>query len=200
MDSLVIGICGGSGSGKTTLAKGLAKKLGGKAVLISMDSFYKYQPDTTYEERCKTNYDHPSAFDVDVMAKCLTELKEGKSTTIPVYDFTIHNRSDKPWTKVDSAPVVIIEGVLLFAIPEVVKLLDRKIFVDTDADVRLVRRMERDMRERARSFESVKEQYFSTVKPMHLAYVEPFKAIADVIVPEGGKNPVAMEMILGSLL
>ena len=200
MSSMVIGICGGSGSGKTTLAKNMAKSLGDKAVLISMDSFYRYQPDTTYEERCKTNYDHPSAFDVDVMAKCLSDLRDGKDTEVPVYDFTIHNRSDAPWEKVKSAPVVIVEGVLLFAIPQIVELLDRKIYVDTDADIRLMRRLERDMKERKRSLESVKEQYFTTVRPMHLAYVEPFKAIADVIVPEGGKNPVALEMLLGSLL
>ncbi|MBO4818872.1 MAG: AAA family ATPase, partial [Firmicutes bacterium] len=133
MSNLVIGICGGSGSGKTTLAKNIEAALGNNAVLISMDSFYKAQPGTTYEQRCLTNYDHPNSIDIDVMVKCLADLKEGRATDIPVYDFTIHNRSDEPWQHLESAPVILVEGILLFAFPEAVKLLDRKIFVDTDA-------------------------------------------------------------------
>ncbi len=199
MSNLVIGICGGSGSGKTTLARNIAAALGNNAVLISMDSFYKAQPNTTYEQRCLTNYDHPNSIDIDVMIKCLKRLKEDKDTDIPVYDFTIHNRSDEPWEHVKSAPVIIVEGILLFAFPEAVKLLDRKIFVDTDADVRVLRRVERDMTERGRSLESIVSQYLETVRPMHLQYVEPYKAMADVIIPEGGKNDVALEIILGSI-
>ena len=199
MSNLVIGICGGSGSGKTTLAKNIAAALGNNAVLISMDSFYKAQPGTTYEQRCLTNYDHPNSIDIEVMVKCLTDLKEGRSTDIPVYDFTIHNRSDEPWQHLESAPVILVEGILLFAFPEAVKLLDRKIFVDTDADVRVLRRVERDMTERGRSLESIVTQYLETVRPMHLQYVEPYKAMADIIVPEGGKNDVALEIILGSI-
>lgn len=200
MSSLVIGICGGSGSGKTTLAQSLVESLGDKAVLISMDSFYKFQPNTSYEERSKTNYDHPNAFDVDIMVSCLNDLKQGRSTKIPVYDFTIHNRSSQPWQEVDSVPIIIVEGILLFAIPQVVELLDRKIFVDTDADIRLMRRIERDMTERARSLESIKDQYFTTVRPMHLQFVEPFKAIADIIIPEGSPNPAALELLISALL
>jgi uridine kinase len=196
---MVIGICGGSGSGKTTLAKNIASALGNNAVLISMDSFYKAQPGTTYEQRCLTNYDHPNSIDIDIMVKCLADLKEGKPTDIPVYDFTIHNRSDEPWQHLESAPVILVEGILLFAFPEAVKLLDRKIFVDTDADVRVLRRVERDMNERGRSLESIVTQYLETVRPMHLQFVEPYKAMADIIVPEGGKNDVALEIILGSI-
>ncbi len=196
---MIIGICGGSGSGKTTLAKNIAAALGNNAVLICMDSFYKAQPGTTYEQRCLTNYDHPSSIDIDIMVKCLKDLKEGRATDIPVYDFTIHNRSDEPWEHVESAPVIIVEGILLFAFPEAVQLLDRKIFVDTDADVRVLRRVERDMTERGRSLESIVSQYLETVRPMHLQYVEPYKAMADIIVPEGGRNDVALEIILGSI-
>ncbi len=199
MSNMVIGICGGSGSGKTTLAKNIASALGNNAVLISMDSFYKAQPGTTYEQRCLTNYDHPNSIDIDIMVKCLADLKEGKPTDIPVYDFTIHNRSDEPWQHLESAPVILVEGILLFAFPEAVKLLDRKIFVDTDADVRVLRRVERDMNERGRSLESIVTQYLETVRPMHLQFVEPYKAMADIIVPEGGKNDVALEIILGSI-
>ena len=199
MSNMVIGICGGSGSGKTTLAKNIAASLGNNAVLICMDSFYKAQPGTTYEQRCLTNYDHPSSIDIDIMVKCLRDLKEGRATDIPVYDFTIHNRSDEPWEHVESAPVIIVEGILLFAFPEAVELLDRKIFVDTDADVRVLRRVERDMTERGRSLESIVSQYLETVRPMHLQYVEPYKAMADIIVPEGGRNDVALEIILGSI-
>ncbi len=199
MSNMVIGICGGSGSGKTTLAKNIASALGNNAVLISMDSFYKAQPGTTYEQRCLTNYDHPNSIDIDIMVKCLADLKEGKPTDIPVYDFTIHNRSDEPWQHLESAPVILVEGILLFAFPEAVKLLDRKIFVDTDADVRVLRRVERDMNERGRSLESIVTQYLETVRPMHLPFVEPYKAMADIIVPEGGKNDVALEIILGSI-
>ncbi len=196
---MVIGICGGSGSGKTTLAKNIADALGNNAVLISMDSFYKAQPGTTYEQRCLTNYDHPNSIDIELMVKCLKDLKEGRATDIPVYDFTIHNRSDKPWEHLESAPVIIVEGILLFAFPEAVELLDRKIFVDTDADVRVLRRVKRDIRDRGRSLESVIAQYLDTVRPMHLQFVEPYKALADIIVPEGGRNDVALEIILGSV-
>ena len=199
MNSLVIGICGGSGSGKTTLAKKIKESLGNNAVLISMDSFYKAQPGTTYEQRCETNYDHPDSIDIELMVSCIKDLKEGWDTDIPVYDFTIHNRSDEPWQHLESAPVIIVEGILLFAFPEAVELLDRKIFVDTDADIRVLRRLKRDVNQRGRSIDSVINQYLGTVRPMHLQFVEPYKAMADIIVPEGGKNEVATEIILGSI-
>ena len=193
---IVIGFCGGSGSGKSTLARKIKDEFGDKASIVSMDSFYKFQPDTTYEERTKTNYDHPDAFDTDIMIECVKELKSGKDTKIPVYDFTIHNRSSQPWETVKATPVIILDGILLFAFPQLVELMDIKVFVDTDADVRILRRVHRDVIKRGRSVESVIDQYLNTVKPMHEAYVEPYKKLADVIIPEGAHNSVAREMVI----
>ncbi|MBQ1711812.1 MAG: uridine kinase [Firmicutes bacterium] len=194
--NIVIGICGGSGSGKSTLARKIKDEFGDRASIVSMDSFYKFQPDTTYEERTKTNYDHPDAFDTDIMIECVKELKAGKDTKIPVYDFTIHNRSSQPWETVKATPVIILDGILLFAFPQLVELMDIKVFVDTDADVRILRRVHRDVIKRGRSVESVIDQYLNTVKPMHEAYVEPYKKLADVIIPEGAHNSVAREMVI----
>ena len=194
--NIVIGICGGSGSGKSTLARKIKDEFGDRASIVSMDSFYKFQPDTTYEERTKTNYDHPDAFDTDIMIECVKELKDGKDTKIPVYDFTIHNRSSQPWETVKATPVIILDGILLFAFPQLVELMDIKVFVDTDADVRILRRVHRDVIKRGRSVESVIDQYLNTVKPMHEAYVEPYKKLADVIIPEGAHNSVAREMVI----
>ena len=194
--NIVIGICGGSGSGKSTLARKIKEEFGDRASIVSMDSFYKYQPDTTYEERTKTNYDHPDAFDADIMIECVKELKAGRDTKIPVYDFTIHNRSSQPWETVKATPVIILDGILLFAFPQLVELMDIKVFVDTDADVRILRRVHRDVIRRGRSVESVIDQYLNTVKPMHEAYVEPYKKLADVIIPEGAHNSVAREMVI----
>ena len=194
--NIVIGICGGSGSGKSTLARKIKDEFGDRASIVSMDSFYKYQPNTTYEERTKTNYDHPDAFDADIMIECVKELKAGQDTKIPVYDFTIHNRSSQPWEKVKATPVIILDGILLFAFPQLVELMDIKVFVDTDADVRILRRVHRDVIKRGRSVESVIDQYLNTVKPMHEAYVEPYKKLADVIIPEGAHNSVAREMVI----
>lgn len=194
--NIVIGICGGSGSGKSTLARKIKDEFGDRASIVSMDSFYKYQPNTTYEERTKTNYDHPDAFDADIMIECVRELKAGQDTKIPVYDFTIHNRSSQPWETVKATPVIILDGILLFAFPQLVELMDIKIFVDTDADVRILRRVHRDVIRRGRSVESVIDQYLNTVKPMHEAYVEPYKKLADVIIPEGAHNSVAREMVI----
>lgn len=198
-DNIVIGICGGSGSGKSTLARKIKEEFGDMASIVSMDSFYKFQPNTTYEERTKTNYDHPNAFDVDIMIECVKELKSGKDTKIPVYDFTIHNRSSQPWETVKATPVIILDGILLFAFPQLVELMDIKVFVDTDADVRILRRVHRDVIKRGRSVESVIDQYLNTVKPMHEAYVEPYKKLADVIIPEGAHNSVAREMVISLL-
>ena len=195
-DNIVIGICGGSGSGKSTLARKIKEEFGDMASIVSMDSFYKFQPNTTYEERTKTNYDHPNAFDADIMIECVKELKSGKDTKIPVYDFTIHNRSSQPWETVKATPVIILDGILLFAFPQLVELMDIKVFVDTDADVRILRRVHRDVIKRGRSVESVIDQYLNTVKPMHEAYVEPYKKLADVIIPEGAHNSVAREMVI----
>ena len=199
MSAIVIGLSGGTGSGKTTLAKKIVEELGDKAVLVNMDSFYKYQSAPTYEERCKTNYDHPDAFDGDLLEDCIEMLKDGKDVEVPVYDFTDHNRASGPWTHVKAAPVVVVDGVLLFAFPNIVKLLDIKIFVDTPADVRILRRILRDTRDRGRSVESVVDQYLTTVRPMHDIYVEPYKRIADIIIPEGGKNAAAYNLVIDAI-
>ena len=192
---IVIGFCGGSGSGKSTLARKVKEEFGDLVTIVCMDSFYKAQPGTTYEERTRTNYDCPDAFDADIMIKCIRQLKEGRDTLIPIYDFTIHNRSDEPWETVKSTPIIVLDGILLFAFPQLVELMDVKVFVDTDADVRILRRLHRDVRKRGRTVESVMDQYLNTVKPMHETYVEPYKRLADIIVPEGGKNTVAAAMI-----
>ena len=148
-----------------------------------------------YEERCKLNYDHPDAFDTDLLCEHIRMLKSGKSVNMPVYDYTIHNRSDQT-IAVACAPVIVLEGILIFAEPELCKLMDIKVFVDTDADVRILRRIIRDVKERGRSLDSVISQYLTTVKPMHEQFVEPSKRMADIIIPEGGENIVALEMLI----
>ena len=198
-NNIVIGICGGTGSGKTTLAKRLYDALDGNALLIGMDCYYKHCPEVPFEERVKANYDHPDAFDVDLMLRQLKELKAGKSVRHPTYDFSTYLRKDE-WKKADAKPVIIIEGILLFAVPEIVDELDIKIFVDTDADVRILRRIMRDVNERGRSLESVVSQYLETAKPMHEYFIEPSKRCADIIVPEGGRNEVAFNMIVDAVL
>ena len=192
---LVIGIAGGSGSGKTTLMKNLIAEFGESATVISHDNYYKRHDELTYEERCKLNYDEPAAFDTDLMVRQLEMLRAGQAIDCPVYDFTVHNRSDET-VRIAPAKVIIVEGILIFANPELRELMDIRIFVDTDADVRLCRRIQRDVNKRGRSLESVLTQYQDTVKPMHELYVEPSKKFANLIVPEGGKNTVALEMII----
>lgn len=199
MNSIIVGVCGGTGSGKSTLVERIRSDLSDDAAVISMDSFYKEQPDTTYEERTLTNYDDPSSFDVDIMLSCIQNLREGKDAYIPVYDFSIHNRSDRPWVKVENKRIIILGGILLFAISEVFKLLDYRIFVDSDSDIRILRRIIRDSKERGRSVESVVNQYLGTVKPMHEKYIEPLKKNADIIVPRGGFNEKALDLIVGAL-
>ena len=192
---LVIGIAGGSGSGKTTLMKNLIAEFGESATVISHDNYYTRHDELTYEERCKLNYDEPAAFDTDLMVRQLEMLRAGQAIDCPVYDFTVHNRSDET-VRIAPAKVIIVEGILIFANPELRELMDIRIFVDTDADVRLCRRIQRDVNKRGRSLESVLTQYQDTVKPMHELYVEPSKKFANLIVPEGGKNTVALEMII----
>ena len=165
------------------------------ALLISMDCYYKNNEHLPFEERVKTNYDHPNAFDSDLLVSHLIDLKCDRSIDYPTYDFTTHSRKDE-WIHATPKKVIIVEGIMLFAIPEIVKLLDIKIFVDTDADVRILRRIVRDVSGRGRSLESVIEQYLSTVKPMHEAFVEPTRRYADLVIPEGGGNPVAYGMIV----
>ena len=195
---LVIGIAGGSGSGKTTLMNNLIKTFGDVVTVLSHDNYYKRHDEMTYEERCKLNYDEPDAFDTDLMVDQLQQLRQGHSIQCPVYDFTVHNRSDQVVTIVPER-VIIVEGILIFADEQLRDLMDIKIFVDTDADIRICRRIKRDVNKRGRSLESVITQYQTTVKPMHEKYVEPSKKYADIVVPEGGKNLVALAMIEGSI-
>lgn len=195
---LVIGIAGGTGSGKTTLMKNLIQRYGDSVCVLSLDNYYRRLDHLTYEERCKINYDEPAALETDLMAHHLDLLRQGESIQCPVYDFTNHNRSDETIT-VHPNRVIIVEGILIFENEPLRNLMDIKIFVDTDADVRLCRRIKRDVNKRGRSLESVLEQYQTTVKPMHEKYVEPSKRFADLVVPEGGKNYVALDMIMGRI-
>ena len=195
---LVIGIAGGTASGKTTLMKNLINEFGGEVTVLSHDNYYKRHDEMLYEERCKLNYDEPSAFDTSLMVYHLEQLRRGYPIECPVYDFTIHNRSDET-VRLIPRKVIIVEGILIFENEALRNLMDIKIFVDTDADVRLCRRIKRDVNKRGRSLESVLAQYQETVKPMHERYVEPSKKYADLVVPEGGKNPVALSMITGHI-
>lgn len=194
-DVMLIGIAGGSGSGKSTLAAHLAERFGSEVAIIRHDNYYRRRDDMTFEERCLVNYDEPAAFDSDLMLHDLVCLKTGIPVDTPVYDFSIHNRSDEK-VRVEPKRVIIVEGILVFADDRISDLFDIKIFVDTDADVRILRRLLRDVKERGRSMESVITQYLTTVKPMHERYVEPSKRRADIIVPEGGHNLVALDMIV----
>ncbi len=192
---LVIGIAGGTGSGKTTLMKNLIARFAGDVTVLSHDNYYKRHDELPYEERCKLNYDEPAALETDLMARHLEALRRGESILCPVYDFTVHNRSDET-VRIVPQRVIIVEGILIFENRQLRDLMDIKIFVDTDADVRLCRRIKRDVNKRGRTLESVLLQYQQTVKPMHEKYVEPSKRFADIVVPEGGKNTVALDMIM----
>lgn len=195
MDVMVIGIAGGTGSGKTTLTNRLKEHFGDDVSVIYHDNYYKRHDEMPYQERCLLNYDHPDAFDTDLMIEHLLALKAGKAIHCPVYDYTIHNRSAET-IEVRPAKVIIVEGILIFQNCELRSLMDIKIFVDTDADVRILRRIMRDVKKRGRSLDSVVEQYLTTVKPMHEQFVEPSKRAADIIVLEGGRNLVALDMII----
>ena len=192
---MVIGIAGGTGSGKTTITKKMIQHFGSDVSVIHHDNYDKAHHDMSYEERSKLNYDHPDSFDTDMLVEAVKELKRGHSVVCPVYDYTVHDRSDKTVT-VNPAKVVIVEGILIFSCKELCRQMDIKIYVDTDADVRILRRIMRDVRDRGRSLDSVVNQYLSTVKPMHEQFVEPSKRNADIIIPEGGHNLVAMEMVM----
>lgn len=192
---MTIGIAGGTGSGKTTITRRLLQKISSNVSVIYHDNYYKAHNDLNYEQRSLLNYDCPDAFDTELMLRDLKRLRAGEAIRCPVYDYTIHNRSDKT-VLVKPSPVVIVEGILILQDPRLCELLDIKIFVDTDADVRILRRIVRDVRDRGRSLESVVDQYLTTVKPMHEMYVEPSKRNADIIIPEGGHNLVAMDMLI----
>ena len=195
---LVIGIAGGSGSGKTTLMKNLMQGFGDAVTVLSHDNYYRAHDDLPFEQRSKLNYDHPDAFETDLMIEHLRELKKGRSIQCPVYDYAIHNRTAETFT-VEPRSVIIVEGILIFENKTLCDEMDIKIFVDTDADVRLIRRIKRDVAKRGRSLQSVLTQYLETVKPMHEQFVEPSKKNADVVVLEGGKNLVALNMITSQI-
>ena len=192
---LVIGIAGGTGSGKTTLMKNLIARFGDVVTVLSHDNYYRRHDELTYEERSALNYDEPAAMETELMVRHLDALRHWQEIDCPVYDFSVHNRSDET-IRVVPRKVIIVEGILIFADEALRDLMDIKIFVDTDADVRLCRRIKRDVNKRGRTLESVLTQYQTTVKPMHEKYVEPSKKHADLVVPEGGKNFVALDMIM----
>lgn len=198
MNRVIIGICGGTASGKTTLAQKIYDRFNMCSVLIGMDSYYKSDPSIPLEERAKCNYDHPDAFETDLLIKHLKELKKGNAVDVPRYDYCNHLRRDE-YVRVESKQIIIIEGILLLENIKLCNLLDIKIFVDTDADDRILRRIMRDVNERGRSLDSVVNQYQSTVKPMHEQFVEPYKRRADIIVPQGGHNAVALDVIIGCI-
>ena len=194
-NTIFIGIAGGTGSGKTTLTEHIKRKFGDEVSVLYHDNYYKAQDGVPFEVRCRQNYDHPDAFETDLMVRHLKALQEGNAIQCPVYSYTEHNRTTQT-QEIRPTSVVIVEGLLIFQNPELRELMDIKIFVDTDADVRILRRILRDVQERGRTIESVVEQYLTTVKPMHEQFIEPSKRFADLIVPEGGHNLVALDMIM----
>lgn len=192
---LIIGIAGGSGSGKTTVAHAVANNLGDENVaLISQDSYYADLSHLSPEQRQNINYDHPDSVDNRLLLQHLQQLRMGQAIEVPIYDFSIHSRTTKT-IHVPAKPVVVIEGILILSDSELRNTMDIKVFVDTDPDVRILRRVMRDINERGRSLESVHEQYLTTVKPMHEAFVEPSKRYADLIIPEGGQNEIAIDLL-----
>ena len=196
MNTTIIGVAGGTASGKSTLVKKLQEAFEGESVItLCHDYYYKAHDDLSFEERTKLNYDHPGAFDTDMMIEDIMKLKKGRSVFRPVYSFVNHNRTDK----VEPAQVIIIDGILILENRTLRELMDVKVYVDTDPDVRLGRRLLRDVQERGRSIESVLTQYFCTVKPMHDEFVEPSKRYADIIIPEGGFNSVAVSMLIHNI-
>ena len=191
---LAVGIAGGSGSGKSTITDIIKRRFEGKVAVINHDDYYKAHHELTYDERAKINYDSPDAFDTSLMVEHLHKLKNWEAIDCPVYDYMIHDRTDRT-RRIEPAEVLLIDGILVLAEPELRECMDIKLFVDTDADIRILRRIKRDVQERKRTLDSVINQYLATVKPMHEAYVEPSKKFADIIIPEGGHNIIAMEMV-----
>lgn len=196
---MLIGITGGTGSGKSTVAHAIYKNFEKETICIIMqDSYYKDQSELTYEERTKTNYDHPHAFDTDLLISHLNLLLKGEAIDVPIYDFTIHNRK-KETLREEPKDIIIVEGILILEDERLRDLFDIKVYVDTDADLRILRRLTRDIEERGRTLESVIDQYLSVVRPMHLQFIEPTKRYADLIVPEGGRNRVAIDILVSTL-
>ncbi|MBP6407855.1 MAG: uridine kinase [Fusobacteriaceae bacterium] len=196
---IIIGVAGGSGSGKTTIARKLLETFEAEdAVLVEQDAYYKELHIESIDERAKMNFDHPNAIEFELLRENLLDLVHGKTVERPIYDFSTHMRKSEK-VIINPSRIIIVEGILIFAVPEIRELFDIKIFVDTDADEMLLRRMERDIKERGRTFESVRDQYLSTVKPMYLEFAEPSKRYADVIIPRGGENKVAINMVIAKM-
>ncbi|MBQ4425189.1 MAG: uridine kinase [Lachnospiraceae bacterium] len=195
---LVVGIAGGSGSGKTTLTNNILRRFGDQVSIVHHDNYYRSHHDLTLEERSKLNYDSPESLENELIVEQLRLLREGRSIECPLYDFSMHDRKAETVT-IHPKPVILVEGILIFAEPALAEQMDIKVFVDTDADIRLSRRIMRDVKKRGRSLDSVIDQWRATVKPMYELYVEPTKKRADIIIPEGGKNPVALDMLFGRL-
>lgn len=194
---MIIGICGGTGSGKTTIARAIVESVGAKkVVLIEQDSYYRNLSDMPLDERHQANFDHPDSIDSELLVNHIKRLKQGLEIEMPVYDMVTHTRKDET-ERIDPKPVVIIEGILIFAEPALLDLLDVRVFVDTPDDIRLMRRMKRDINERGRSFERTLDQYARTIRPMHFEFVEPSKRHADIIIPEGGQMGVSVEFLCG---
>jgi uridine kinase len=197
--SLVIGIAGGTGSGKTTVANAIIEQVGEDIVsYLPHDAYYKDLSKLPPAQRVAVNFDHPNSLDTDLMKSHIAQLKAGQKVDLPIYDFTTHSRT-KETKKILPNPVILVEGILIFVDPELRDLFDVKLFVDADADIRLIRRIQRDITERGRTIDSVLKQYQTTVRPMHLEFVEPSKRYADVIIPEGGHNIVALEMVIARI-
>lgn len=194
---MIIGICGGTGSGKTTIARAIVEAVGAQnVVLIEQDSYYRNLSDMPLDERRQANFDHPDSIDSDMLVNHIMRLKQGLTVEMPLYDFKTHTRSDRIEI-IEPKPVVIVEGILIFAEPRVLDLLDVRVYVDTPDDIRLMRRLKRDFTERGRSFERTLDQYARTIRPMHFEFVEPSKRHADIIIPEGGQMGVSVEFLCG---
>ena len=194
---MIIGICGGTGSGKTTIARAIVEAVGAQnVILIEQDSYYRNLSDMPLDERRQANFDHPDSIDSDMLVNHIMRLKQGLTVEMPLYDFKTHTRSDRIEI-IEPKPVVIVEGILIFAEPRVLDLLDVRVYVDTPDDIRLMRRLKRDFTERGRSFERTLDQYARTIRPMHFEFVEPSKRHADIIIPEGGQMGVSVEFLCG---
>ncbi len=197
---LIIGIAGGSGSGKTTVANEINRRVGEENIaILPHDAYYKDLRDLPANERAQVNFDHPNSLDTELLVQHILLLKQWQSIELPVYDFKTHSRTDRS-VHIEPQPIILVEGILIFAEPVLRSLFDVKIFVDTDPDIRFIRRLERDITERGRSSESVIQQYMRTVRPMHMEFVEPSKRYADVIIPEGGFNTVALDLIVARIM
>ena len=198
-DPLVIGIAGGSGSGKTTVAQGILQRVGpDRIAFIQHDSYYKDLSGLPPTQRSEINFDHPNSLETELLIKHIASLRDGKSVEVPIYDFSTDSRTNQTFT-IQPRNVIIVEGILIFTEAALREMFDVKIFVDTDPDLRFIRRLERDIAERGRATESVIKQYLSTVRPMHLEFVEPSKRYADVIIPEGGFNSAALDMVVARI-